>query len=67
MHHGSQSILFDLDGTLLDTGLDMGGALNRVLESLGHSVRAVTCTKPNPKLTYPEDLLIVEALLGKMD
>lgn len=37
MHHGSQSILFDLDGTLLDTGLDMGGALNRVLESLGHS------------------------------
>jgi phosphoglycolate phosphatase len=35
MHNGTQSILFDLDGTLLDTGLDMGEALNRVLADLG--------------------------------
>lgn len=34
---GIQSILFDLDGTLLDTGRDMGSALNRVLEDMGRS------------------------------
>lgn len=35
MQNSTQAILFDLDGTLLDTGRDMGGALNRVLEEMG--------------------------------
>ena len=30
-----QAILFDLDGTLLDTAPDLGGALNQCLRSLG--------------------------------
>ena len=31
----TQAVLFDLDGTLLDTGHDMGSALNRLLQDFG--------------------------------
>ena len=31
------AMLFDLDGTLLDTAPDMGGALNRLLDEEGRS------------------------------
>lgn len=30
-----KGVLFDLDGTVLDTAPDLGAALNHVLESLG--------------------------------
>ena len=30
-----QAVLFDLDGTLADTALDLGGALNRLLARNG--------------------------------
>ena len=33
----TQAVLFDLDGTLLDTGRDMGAALNHLLEDHGKS------------------------------
>ncbi|MGN6964985.1 HAD family hydrolase, partial [Neisseria sp. P0016.S002] len=31
----TQAVLFDLDGTLADTALDLGGALNTVLRRHG--------------------------------
>ena len=31
-----EAVLFDLDGTLIDTAPDMGGALNRLLHLLLH-------------------------------
>jgi phosphoglycolate phosphatase len=36
-----QAVLFDLDGTLLDTLEDLADAVNAVLASLGHSVHPV--------------------------
>jgi phosphoglycolate phosphatase len=36
-----QAVLFDLDGTLLDTLEDLADAVNAVLASLGHPVHAV--------------------------
>ena len=36
-----KAILFDLDGTLLDTLEDMGNATNRVLERLGFPTHTV--------------------------
>ena len=35
MERGIHCVLFDLDGTLLDTAPDMGGALNELLAAPG--------------------------------
>ena len=36
MSHSDSAILFDLDGTLIDSSPDLATAANRMLESLGH-------------------------------
>ncbi|MEM9603741.1 MAG: hypothetical protein AAGA11_12820 [Pseudomonadota bacterium] len=33
----TQGVFFDLDGTLIDTAPDMGGALNRMLAAHGRA------------------------------
>jgi 2-phosphoglycolate phosphatase len=40
------AMLFDLDGTLLDTAPDMGGALNRLLDEEGHAPLPATTIRP---------------------
>ncbi len=41
-----ETILFDLDGTLLDTHLDLSGALNRTLKDHGHPSLSTTSLRP---------------------
>jgi len=36
----SKAVLFDLDGTVLDTAVDLGGALNHVLRHFGFPEKA---------------------------
>jgi len=40
------AMLFDLDGTMLDTAPDMGGALNRLLEEQGHAPLSAAVIRP---------------------
>jgi len=42
----ASAMLFDLDGTLLDTAPDMGGALNRLLDEEGHAPLPATTIRP---------------------
>jgi 2-phosphoglycolate phosphatase len=42
----ASAMLFDLDGTLLDTAPDMGGALNRLLDEEGHAPLPATAIRP---------------------
>jgi N-acetyl-D-muramate 6-phosphate phosphatase len=44
--HGWQGVLFDLDGTLLDTALDLGGALNDLLAEEGCPPLPATTIRP---------------------
>ena len=40
------AMLFDLDGTMLDTAPDMGGALNRLLEEQGRAPLSAAVIRP---------------------
>ena len=42
-----QAVLFDLDGTLLDTLGDIGGTLNHVLQENGYSPAPWRSTAPS--------------------
>ncbi len=42
------AVLFDLDGTLADTALDLGGALNTLLARHGLPAKAWTRSAPKP-------------------
>ena len=41
-----EAVLFDLDGTLIDTAPDMGGALNRLLEEENHAPLPLELIRP---------------------
>ena len=41
-----QAVLFDLDGTLADTAMDLGGALNRLLAKTGLPVMPMSAMRP---------------------
>ena len=41
-----QAVLFDLDGTLADTALDLGGALNRLLARKGLPAKEMAAIRP---------------------
>ncbi|MDO4998008.1 MAG: HAD family hydrolase [Neisseria sp.] len=41
-----QAVLFDLDGTLADTALDLGGALNRLLRQRGLPEKSMNDIRP---------------------
>lgn len=41
-----QAVLFDLDGTLADTALDLGGALNRLLAKKGLPAMPMSAIRP---------------------
>jgi len=51
-----QAILFDLDGTLLDTGPDMGCALNRLLKHHGRPV--ISYDRIRPKVSHGATALL---------
>jgi phosphoglycolate phosphatase len=40
-----KAVIFDLDGTLLDTIADIAGAMNRVLEDMGHPKHSIDAYK----------------------
>lgn len=40
-----KAVIFDLDGTLLDTMADIAGAMNRVLEDLGYPIHPIDAYK----------------------
>ena len=46
MEHGIHCVLFDLDGTLLDTAPDMGGALNELLAAHGRPALTAATIRP---------------------
>ena len=54
-----EAVLFDLDGTLADTALDLGGALNRLLQEEGRVPLPVQSTQH--KLYIGVDLRDVQA------
>ena len=41
-----KAVLFDLDGTLADTALDLGGALNKVLQKRGLPLQPMEAIRP---------------------
>ena len=41
-----QAVLFDLDGTLADTAMDLGGALNRLLAKKGLPIMPMSAMRP---------------------
>ncbi len=41
-----EAVLFDLDGTLIDTAPDMGGALNRLLQEENHAPLPLASIRP---------------------
>ena len=48
---GIDAVLFDLDGTLIDTAPDMGGALNRLLLEEGHEPLPLETIRPFVSVT----------------
>ena len=42
-----EAVLFDLDGTLIDTAPDMGGALNRLLQEENHEPLPLASIRPH--------------------
>ena len=42
----TKAVLFDLDGTLIDTAPDMGGALNNLLREEGHAPLPIDAIRP---------------------
>ncbi|STZ76421.1 HAD family hydrolase [Bergeriella denitrificans] len=42
-----QAVLFDLDGTLADTALDLGGALNALLRRRGYPEKSMSDIRPH--------------------
>ncbi|MDK4573466.1 HAD hydrolase-like protein, partial [Kingella kingae] len=42
-----QAVLFDLDGTLADTAVDLGGALNDLLREKGLPEKALADIRPH--------------------
>ena len=42
-----KAVLFDLDGTLVDTAPDLGGALNRQLQRHGHKIIPIEVIRPH--------------------
>ena len=43
----TEAVFFDLDGTLADTALDLGGALNRLLAEEGRQARPLAALRPH--------------------
>ncbi|MBV2235930.1 MAG: phosphoglycolate phosphatase [Sterolibacterium sp.] len=42
----TEAVLFDLDGTLADTALDLGAALNQVLQAVGRANQPMSAIRP---------------------
>jgi len=60
-----KAIIFDLDGTLLDTTKDIQNALNQVL--IKHHINPITLNETKSFLGYGAGVLVDKALKGNME